>query len=441
MKLKNLLITSALVLIAVSCTTLEDANPAELSSFIKLYEGPLSIEATSMEITESGFVLLGNMSITDDSVVLALVRTDFQGNQLVPINYYSGGSGKSIKQLNSNNPFRGYVIIGDSIKINPSAEDAANIEIASARILILNENFNEVRSISIKDVSNSLIKDDYFGGAVTVAEDGKIYILGTTKRGLQNQQVLPERPFLLGFDKNLEISWYKQYESLDDDYRNSRSIHFYNGNILWATALADVQGGFISSSVAIPYIRENSESINFSSTAQTSEQLFLPNDIQPANTPENGFGVAGTYSKATDGSQGNVFFMRVRADGNIVDGSIRYFDAKLSEENVNVDEQQTQTVDTGDAIISTNDGGYVIAGTMRTIPGIKGNGERDVYLIKVDALGNIIWNKTIGGVGDETVCSVTETADGSILICGTHTLGGYAAMFLMKTGKNGELTK
>ena len=82
-----------------------------------------------------------------------------------------------------------------------------------------------------------------------------------------------------------------------------------NGNIIWASAIADVQGDFISSYLAIPFVKEQSVPINFSQFKETTSQRFLPKDIQPASSPEFGYGVVGTYSEAIDGSKSNLFFL------------------------------------------------------------------------------------------------------------------------------------
>jgi hypothetical protein len=47
-------------------------------------------------------------------------------------------------------------------------------------------------------------------------------------------------------------------------------------------------------------------------------------------------------------------------------------------------------------IVSTSDGGYVVAGTTQSF----GAGNRDVWVLMLDGSGNMQWQKTYGG-GDE----------------------------------------
>jgi hypothetical protein len=62
-------------------------------------------------------------------------------------------------------------------------------------------------------------------------------------------------------------------------------------------------------------------------------------------------------------------------------------------------------------------------------------------LIKVDAFGEAIWQKTLGGSGDQVPSAIREMPSGEILICGTNTVGGFSSMFLIKTDSKGEITK
>lgn len=80
------------------------------------------------------------------------------------------------------------------------------------------------------------------------------------------------------------------------------------------------------------------------------------------------------------------------------------------------------------SIEQTMDGGYIIGGT--SLSGISGDknepnygppGSSDYYIIKLDAVGNIIWQQTIGGNADDEFRSIHQTADGGFLI------GGYSA--------------
>ena len=71
----------------------------------------------------------------------------------------------------------------------------------------------------------------------------------------------------------------------------------------------------------------------------------------------------------------------------------------------------------GTAVVATQDSGYAVAGYIEGV----GAGERDVYLFKTDAYGNVLWAKTFGGIKDDEATGLLELADGSLVICGFTT--------------------
>jgi hypothetical protein len=92
--------------------------------------------------------------------------------------------------------------------------------------------------------------------------------------------------------------------------------------------------------------------------------------------------------------------------------------------------------DYGRSAIETDDGGIAIAGYT----GSYGAGGFDVWLIKTDADGNILWTKTYGGLGDDYAYSLKQTDDGGFLIGGaTNSFGvGGLDYYLIKTDSLGD---
>jgi hypothetical protein len=88
------------------------------------------------------------------------------------------------------------------------------------------------------------------------------------------------------------------------------------------------------------------------------------------------------------------------------------------------------------SLIQTSDGGYAITGYTQSF----GAGEEDVYVVKLDAKGNLQWTKTIGGLASEIGYSLIQTSDGSYAIAGdTKSFGaGEADICIVKLDKNGN---
>jgi len=150
------------------------------------------------------------------------------------------------------------------------------------------------------------------------------------------------------------------------------------------------------------------------------------NDDEEANavrqTNDGGYIICG-YTKSYGAGDEDVFLVKTDANGNLI-WSKTYGNTKKDE---------------GYDVQQTNDGGYIITGYTDETAG--GGGKKDIYLIKTDALGNLIWNRHFGGNDQDEAYSVQQTTDNGYILCGyTKSYGvGDEDIYVIKTDASGNI--
>ena len=88
-------------------------------------------------------------------------------------------------------------------------------------------------------------------------------------------------------------------------------------------------------------------------------------------------------------------------------------------------------------VIQTSDGGYAVMATTNSY----GAGPDDFWLLKTEANGNLLWNKTYGGTGNDTAYTVSQTPDGGYVLLGftnSYGAGGHDA-WVIRTDASGNM--
>ena len=98
-----------------------------------------------------------------------------------------------------------------------------------------------------------------------------------------------------------------------------------------------------------------------------------------------------------------------------------------------------EKMDIAYAIAQTADGGYALAGYTTSLSNATLN--RDFWLVKIDANGDMQWNKTYGGDNNDDAYSLVQTSDGGYAIIGlTKSYGvGNWDFWLVKTDSAGDV--
>jgi uncharacterized delta-60 repeat protein len=89
------------------------------------------------------------------------------------------------------------------------------------------------------------------------------------------------------------------------------------------------------------------------------------------------------------------------------------------------------------SIQQTLDGGYIVAGMTLSY----GAGEVDGWVFKLNSSGDIIWQKTYGGTGDDRSHSIQQTSDGGYIVAGrtTSSGAGNADAWVFKLSSSGDV--
>ena len=135
--------------------------------------------------------------------------------------------------------------------------------------------------------------------------------------------------------------------------------------------------------------------------------------------PDGGYAVLGSTSSSGAGLD-DLYLLRTDADGRQV----------WSQTYGGSDE------DYGRAVLLTSDGGCLLVGESGSSGDVRG----DVYLVKTDATGGVVWTRTYGGADRDVGYSAGPTSDGGFVIVGeTESFGaGQEDVFLVKTDANGN---
>ncbi|MCX6291542.1 MAG: T9SS type A sorting domain-containing protein [Bacteroidetes bacterium] len=207
--------------------------------------------------------------------------------------------------------------------------------------------------------------------------------------------------------------WAREYINYSLKYTTCNSIHQTpDSNYIIAGEIWD--SGSIHSDVLL--VKVNSAGDTLWTKVYGGIDRDEASSVQPTN--DGGFIIAG-YTKSFGADSADVYLIKTNGNGDTL--WTKAFGGVLD--------------DFGNSVKQTNDHGYVIAGSTSSF----GAGGSDVYLIKTDSIGNILWSKTYGGTADDIGYSVEQTADGGYVISGSTTSFGIYGAYVIRTDHLGNL--
>ena len=120
-----------------------------------------------------------------------------------------------------------------------------------------------------------------------------------------------------------------------------------------------------------------------------------------------------------------VFGNTKSVDGDVTDKTIEESDLWLLKFNVEAELEWTKTYggsgdDRGHSLIQMNDGGFMLLGYSQSEDGLGSNneGQHDNWVLRVDAQGVFMWERSFGYGGHDHAYSIIKTADGGALFNG-----------------------
>lgn len=210
--------------------------------------------------------------------------------------------------------------------------------------------------------------------------------------------------------------------------------NYYYGQNIWATTQL---GSWHH--IAVTVDRENYRvRIYLDGILSTEEPLTISGSIDPTMDMLIG---AYDYIIAREGHQRII-------SGNIILDELRIYNRALSEAEIQllIRLQSFNTwvktyggleEDRATYIQKTSDGGYIIAGYTHSF----GSGNADFLIMKLNEFGDILWQKTYGGTGRDQPYFIQQTSDGGYIIAGyTFSFGaGNCDFWILKLDELGNI--
>ena len=373
---------------------------ADSITFIKTFGGDGSDYARSVQQTiDGGYIMTGwTNSFNDNLTDVYLIKTDSSGNEIWSKTF--GGrineSGFCVQQTKD----EGYIITGNTNSFGAGKTDIYMIK--------TNSNGNETWSKTFGGNNN----DE--GYCVQQTKDNGYIIVGDT--------------YSFGAGKN-DIYFIKTDSS---------------GNEIWSKT-------FGGSNWEFGFCAEQTEDGGYIIAGRTKSFGAGDNDLYLIKTDSKG---NETWSKTfgSNKSEDGFFVQQTKDNGYIIAGNTVSDDSSsglftsdiyIIKTDSSGNEIWSKTFggdawDHSESVQQTIDGGYIITGNTKSY----GNGESDVYLLKIDSSGNEVWSKTFGSSGNDEGFSVQQTTDGGFIITGKTGFEygiSEADAYLIKTDSEGNV--
>ena len=340
-------------------------------TFEKTFGGKEDDVAKSVIKTDDGYLIAGKTkSFTSDRDFDAyLIKIDKKGQKLWS-KIYGGEDDEEANEI---------IRFGNDYAFIGSTETFGNARLSFYITLINSE--GDIRWQVTYDRDED---DEYFGNAI--ATDGLDLVVAGTERHL-NFMSSGINPLIVQLDKEGRRGWRGYYGGKDEDFAN---------------AIISTGDGYLMAGKTDTYGHGDLDAYLVKINKAGKEQWYAAyggNDddiVYDVIAVEDGYLAVGT----TDSfglTRNDVYVVKTDKNGK-----------KLWHKTYGGNRD-----DEGFAVTQSHDGGYVIVG--RTESFTRRNGF-DLYLLKIDSRGKLLWERTYGGKSDDAGYDITSTEDGYLIV-------------------------
>ncbi|MFC1799572.1 FlgD immunoglobulin-like domain containing protein [Candidatus Eisenbacteria bacterium] len=280
---------------------------------------------------------------------------------------------------------------------------------------------------------------DDSGYSVRQTSDGGYIVAGETWEMSPYGEEEPQI-YLIRTDANGDTLWTRTYGEAGYDYGRSVQITDDGGFIVAGASggdallmKTDAEGNVAwsrSYGSPGPFSHENGESVvqtsdgGYAMTGETWSFSATRPDVFLTKTDSDGdtlwtrmYGTGGTdYGRSVLETDDHGFVVAGNTGGDILilktdsSGALEWMKGYGGTD-----------FDKGYEIEKTSDGGYIAVGNTSSF----GSGQEDVYVVRVNSVGDTLWTRAYGGTGPDEGRSIRELADGGYIVAGYSLWRGW----------------
>ena len=394
---------------------LEDGDAVVTAVFIQ--NGLITFEKTMgdydliedgrfVQQTDDGGYIITGLVLVGGNYDACLIKTDPYGDTLWTGRFGDAAlfdEGACVRQTTDG----GYIIAGST---EAGVSDSSDVFIVKT-----DENGNEVWSRSFGGEHND------YGRSVQQTSDGG-YIIGAVTGSFGAGY---EDFYLIKTDATGDTVWTRTFGGESQENPVSAQQTTDGGYIIGGTTLSF---GGADSDIYLVKTDENGDTVwtRVLGGAANEDGYYVQ------QTNDGGYIVAGYTTDQYETKRNDTYLIKTDADGH--EEWSTSFGTALNEGAYSIQQ--------------TSDGGYIMTGFVQDLD--TGVGPTDLYLVRADAGGNVVWSKTFGGIAGDIGKYAQQTNDGGFIVIGhTTPLKGDVLnpdqtnwdIYLIKTDENGMVER